>query len=91
MGATYLEDSIAVVRALEAADARPPMLAFTVGPALHEFGDALGDAAEGVVGIVQWLRSVPIPGAQDFAYRYRHGARPLAHRPPGSSFSFGAI
>ena len=29
------------------------MLAFTVGPALREFGDRLGKDAEGVVGVVQ--------------------------------------
>ncbi len=71
VGVTSLEDSVAIVRQLHAAGVEPRMLAFTVGPALHEFGEMLGDQAEGVVGIVQWLRSVPLPGAEDFAYRYR--------------------
>jgi len=71
MGASSLEDSIAIVEHLSQHNFNPKMLAFTVGPALHEFGDALGEKAEGVVGIVQWLRSVPVPGAEDFAYRYR--------------------
>jgi branched-chain amino acid transport system substrate-binding protein len=71
LGISYLEDSIAIVRAVRAAKVKPDMLAFTVGPALRDFGDRLGDQAEGVVGVVQWLRSVPLPGSQDFAYRYR--------------------
>ena len=63
LGISYLGDSIALVRALKDANVKPRMLAFTVGPALKDFGDELGADAEGVVGIVQWLRSVPLPGA----------------------------
>jgi len=87
LGISYLDDSVAMVRAIRAADVRPKMLAFTVGPALHEFGDILGADAEGVVGIVQWLRSVPLPGAQDFAYRYRkrYGDNPGVHAAIGYS------
>jgi len=63
------------------------MLSFTVGPALHEFGEAQGDDADGVVSVVQWLRSVPEPGAQDFAYRYRqtYGHNPGVHAVIGYS------
>jgi branched-chain amino acid transport system substrate-binding protein len=87
VGISYLEDSVAIVRALKQANVKPRMLAFTVGPALREFGDQLGADAEGVVGIVQWLRSVPMPGAQDFAYRYRkrYGNNPGVHAVIGYS------
>lgn len=70
-GAAYLEDSVALVKAMKRAKVTPRMLAFTVGPTLREFGDKLGSDAQGIVGTVQWLRSVRMPGAQDFAYRYR--------------------
>jgi branched-chain amino acid transport system substrate-binding protein len=87
MGVSYLEDSIALVRALKQANVKPRMLAFTVGPALHDFGVELGADAEGVVGVVQWLRSVRLPGAQDFAYRYRqrYGHNPGVHAVIGYS------
>jgi len=67
-----------MVRDLKAAGVKPKMLGFTIGPGLLEFGDQLGPDAEGVVGVVQWLRSSREPGAQDFAYRYkqRYGANP---------------
>ena len=86
-GVSYLEDSIAMVRDIRKANVKPKMLAFTVGPALREFGDRLGTDAEGVVGVVQWLRSVPLPGAQDFAYRYRkrYGHNPGVHAAIGYS------
>jgi branched-chain amino acid transport system substrate-binding protein len=87
MGVSYLEDSIEIVRALKRANVKPKMLVFTVGPSLHEFGEALGDDANGVAGVIQWLRSVPEPGAQDFAYRYRqtYGYNPGVHAVIGYS------
>jgi branched-chain amino acid transport system substrate-binding protein len=87
LGISYLNDSVALVRALKQANVKPKLLAFTVGPALKEFGDALGEDAEGVAGIVQWLRSIPLPGAQDFAYRYRkrYGENPGVHAVIGYS------
>jgi branched-chain amino acid transport system substrate-binding protein len=77
-GVSYLEDSVAIVRDLKKAGVKPRMLGFTIGPGLREFSDQLGADAEGVVGVVQWLRSSREPGAQDFAYRFsqNHGYNP---------------
>jgi len=71
IGATYLDGSIALVRAAKRYQLSPKALVFTVGPALEEFGQALGPDADGVMGVVSWLRSVRQPGAQDFSYRFR--------------------
>ncbi|MDC0362125.1 amino acid ABC transporter substrate-binding protein [Halioglobus sp.] len=78
LGISYVSDSIALARDLRKAGATPDMLAFTIGPGLREFGDELGDEAEGIVGVVQWLRSSRQPGAEDFAYRYKqqYGSNP---------------
>ncbi len=78
LGISYVSDSIALARDLRNAGATPDMLAFTIGPGLREFGDELGNEAEGIVGVVQWLRSSRQPGAEDFAYRYnqRYGSNP---------------
>jgi branched-chain amino acid transport system substrate-binding protein len=77
-GISYMDDSVAITRAVKAAGIKPKMLGFTVGPGLQEFHDKLGADAEGVLGIVQWLRSSRQPGAQDFAYRFeqRYGYYP---------------
>lgn len=87
LGISYMDDSVAIVRALKKGNVKPRMLAFTVGPALADFGEQLGADADGVVGVVQWLRSVPLPGAQDFAYRYRqrYGYNPGVHAVIGYS------
>jgi branched-chain amino acid transport system substrate-binding protein len=71
IGGTYLDDSIALVRAAKAADLSPKAFAFTVGPALKKFVDELGPDANGMLGIVAWMRSGAIPMAMDFSYRYK--------------------
>jgi branched-chain amino acid transport system substrate-binding protein len=92
LGATYLEDALSIRKAIMSLGAtaqvrRKDMVALTVGPALRAFGDQMGPAAEGIVGVVQWLRSIKKPGAQDFAYRYRlkYGYNPGVHAAIGYS------
>ena len=87
LAATYLEDSFAISEALGPMKLNADMVALTVGPALREFGDRMGAKAEGIVGVVQWLRSVRMPMAQDFAYRYRqkYGNNPGVHAAIGYS------
>ena len=71
IGGTYLDDSVAIVRQAKRQNFSPKALAFTVGPALKEFVDALGPDANGVMGVVAWMRSAAMPMAMDFSYRYK--------------------
>lgn len=71
IGASYLEDSMGIVREAKAQDLSPKMMVFTVGPALKEFANTLGPDAEGVMGVVAWFRSGRRPGGYDFSYRYK--------------------
>ena len=81
VGGTYLDDSIAIVRAAKQVQLSPKAIVLTVGPSLKEFGNALGSDADGVLGVVSWIRSAHLPMARDFAYRYKqkHGHNPGAH------------
>jgi len=88
LGASYLEDSVAIGRSLGAGKRLDvDMVALTVGPATREFSERLFNNVEGVVGVVQWLRTVRMPGAQDFSYRYRqkYGENPAVHAAIGYS------
>ncbi len=87
MTIAYLEGAVELVRELKQAGVRPKMLVFGVGASLAEFGQELQGDAEGVVGVVQWLRGIRMPGAQDFAYRYRqhYGVNPAAYAALGYS------
>lgn len=88
LGATYLEDSIGIAKGLGSGKRlEVDMVALTVGPALREFSDRLDGNINGVTGVVQWLRTVRLPGAQDFSFRYRqmHGHNPSVHAALGYS------
>ena len=71
LGGTYLKDAVGLVRSVKAVGLSPKIFAMTVGPAQREFGQSLGDDAEGVLGLVAWMRSGQVPMAYDFSYRYK--------------------
>ena len=71
IGGTYLQDSIAIVREARRQNFTPKALVFTVGPALVEFGDALGPDADGILGVAAWMRSGNVPMSYDFSFRYK--------------------
>jgi branched-chain amino acid transport system substrate-binding protein len=88
IGGTYFKDSVAFMRQAKQSQFSPKAFIFTVGPALEEFGEALGADAEGVMGVVAWMRSARLPKAQDFSYRYRQkfGANAGVH----AAYGYGA-
>jgi branched-chain amino acid transport system substrate-binding protein len=69
IGGTYLDGSIAIMKQAKKSALSPKAFVFTVGPALPEFGEALGVDAEGVLGVVAWMASAHMPMALDFAFR----------------------
>lgn len=69
---SYLQDAIDFSKAARKVGLKSKLIAFSGGPALREYGDAVGaDTAQGVISTVQWLRSVRMPGSFDFGFRYR--------------------
>ena len=82
-GATYFEDSIAIIRQMKAAGINPKIHAVTVGGDLPKFHEVLGRDAEFVYGASQWLPElvtlragglIPVarqyPGAKEFTESY---------------------
>ena len=61
IGGTYFNDSVALVRAIRQTGLSPKILVMTVGPAQEDFGRQLGEAAEGVMGAIAWMRSGKMP------------------------------
>jgi len=91
IGGTYLDGSIAMVREAKRQQFSPKAFAFTVGPALVEFGEALGPDAEGVLGVVSWMRSGNIPMAYDFSYRYKEKSGHNAAAQAASGYAAGQV
>ena len=93
-GATYFDDSIAIIRQMKAAGINPKMHAVTVGGDLPKFHEVLGRDAEFVYGASQWLPElvtlragglIPVarqyPGAKEFTESY-------AREFPGADLSY---
>ena len=93
-GATYFDDSIAIIRQMKAAGINPRMHAVTVGGDLPKFHEVLGRDAEFVYGASQWLPElvtlragglIPVarqyPGAKEFTESY-------AREFPGADLSY---
>jgi branched-chain amino acid transport system substrate-binding protein len=93
-GATYFDDSIAIIRQMKTAGINPKMHAVTVGGDLPKFHELLGRDAEYVYGASQWLPElvtlragglIPVarqyPAAKEFSESY-------AKEFPGADLSY---
>jgi branched-chain amino acid transport system substrate-binding protein len=87
--ASYFPDAVLITRQMKELDVNPKILAFTVGPALPEFGKDLGDLANYVYGATQWEISplLPFPNQKEWAEQYtkRWGREPDYHAASGWS------
>jgi branched-chain amino acid transport system substrate-binding protein len=85
LGASYLPDSLAIMRAARDKRLYARVFAFALGPAQPEFGRQLGLDAEGVMGVSQWEPVPSVPGTEAFiaAYQKRHRYLPDYHAAGG--------
>jgi len=91
VGGSYLPDSTAFVRQAKENRLTAKIFAFAVGPGLPDFGKNLGLDAEGVMGNTQWEPTLNIPGAREFAdkYKAKHGHEPGYHA--GGGYGAGQV
>ncbi|MGH2350693.1 MAG: amino acid ABC transporter substrate-binding protein [Chloroflexota bacterium] len=71
VGGSYQPDSVLITRQAKELDLTPKLLAFSVGAAMPDFGDALGPDAEYVLGPSMWEPSLKTPGNKEFVETYR--------------------
>jgi branched-chain amino acid transport system substrate-binding protein len=71
LGGTYGEDSTILMRQLKDLNWAPKMVALTVGPALPDFYQTLGEDAEYVMGATQWEPGIKGSGVPEYATAYR--------------------
>jgi len=71
LGGTYGEDSTLLIRQMKDLNWTPRIVAFTVGPALPDFYQTLGEDAEWVMGATQWEPGLRGEGVAEFAAAYK--------------------
>ena len=91
IGGSYLPDSTAFMRQAKENRLYAEIFAFAVGPGLPDFGQNLGLDAEGVMGNTQWEPTLKLPGAKEFAEKYktRYGHEPGYHA--GGGYGAGYV
>ena len=91
IGGSYLPDSTGFMRQAKENRLYTKIFVFAVGPGLPDFGRNLGLDAEGVMGNTQWEPTLNIPGAKEFAgkYKTRHGHEPGYHA--GGGYGAGQV
>jgi branched-chain amino acid transport system substrate-binding protein len=70
VGGSYLPDALLLTRQSKELDFNPKLLAFSVGAAMPDFGDALGKEADYVLGPSMWEPELNTPGNQAFVQEY---------------------
>ena len=71
IGCTYLPEAILLTRQMKDLDFAPKVFGFSVGVALPDYAKSLGRDAEAVFGSSQWEPGVRLPGAREFAEKYK--------------------
>lgn len=88
----YLEDSVALLQASKAQNFSPEIMIFSFGPALYDFGAAVGlENANGVMSTSQWLRGERMPGAYDFAFRFKQRTGRDPGYPAAGAYATGQV
>ena len=91
IGGSYLPDSTGFMRQAKENRLYVKIFAFAVGPGLPDFGQNLGLDAEGVMGNTQWEHTLKLPGAHEFAEKYKakYGHEPGYHA--GGGYGAGYV
>lgn len=91
IGGSYLPDSTAFMHQAKENRLYAKIFAFTVGPALPDFGQNLGLDAEGVMGNTHWEPTFNLPGIKEFTEKYnkKYGHEPGYHA--GGGYGAGQV
>jgi branched-chain amino acid transport system substrate-binding protein len=91
VGGSYEPDSMLITRQAKDLDVNPKLMAFSVGAATPNYGQALGPDADFVFGPSMWEPSLNTPGNKEFleSYQKRWSREPDYHAATG--FAGGQI
>jgi branched-chain amino acid transport system substrate-binding protein len=87
VGGSYLPDSLLLTRQSKELSYSPKLMAFSIGAAMPDFGEALGKDADFVFGPSMWEPELKTPGNTEFvsAYKEMFNREPDYHAATGFS------
>lgn len=91
VGGTQYEDCVNLIRALQELDYQPKAVISSTGPTLTSFGEAVGDAAEGIMAPVGYHAMAEFPTNPEFVAAYEEEYGDLPTEDPANAFTVGQI
>jgi branched-chain amino acid transport system substrate-binding protein len=91
VGGTQFEDSVGLLRSFQELGYQPRLAAFSTGPTLPEFSEAVGGATDGVISPVGWAPSANYAGNQEFIQLYRETFDSEPNEDAANGYTVGQI
>ena len=91
IGGTQFEDTVGLVRAFEELAYEPDYMAFTTGPTLPEFEEAVGDAANGILSPVGWSADATYETNPEFVASFQEMYDAEPHEDAANGYTAGQI
>ena len=91
IGGTQFEDTVGLVRAFEELGYEPDYMAFTTGPTLPEFEEAVGDARDGIVSPVGWSAEATYESNPEFVAAFQEMYDSEPHEDAANGYTAGQI
>jgi branched-chain amino acid transport system substrate-binding protein len=91
VGGTQFEDSVGLIRAFQELGYQPRMAAFSTGPTLPEFSEAVGGASEGVLSPVGYSAQADTPGNAEFVAKHQELFDEEPGEDPANGYTAGQI
>jgi branched-chain amino acid transport system substrate-binding protein len=91
VGGTQFEDSVGMIRAFQELGYSPDFAAFSTGPTLPEFAEALGDGVNGILSPVGWHAEADYPTNPEFVESFRERTGEEPHEDGANGYTVGQI
>lgn len=91
VGGTQFEDSVGLVRAFQELDYQPKLAAFSTGPTLPEFDEAVKGGSNDIVSPTGWAAESGFSGNQEFVDRYKEKFKAEPNEDGANGYTVGQI
>jgi branched-chain amino acid transport system substrate-binding protein len=91
VGGTQFEDSVGLIRAFQELGYQPRMAAFSTGPTLPQFSEAVGEASEGILSPVGYSAQADLPGNDEFVAKYQELFDAEPGEDPANGYTAGQV
>ncbi len=91
VGGTQFEDAVGLLRAFEELGYRPPYMAFSTGPTLPEFTEAVGDARNGILSPVGWSQEATFESNPEFVASFQETFDTDPHEDAANGYTVGQV